>query len=97
MDPAVAAVMILLSCSPGQTSVCRPIDSPPDLYMSVQECRASLKERLARSPNGEIIGRCREIDLSITGSLPAGHAIVTVTRGVGNKTVTSYIVPRKTD
>jgi hypothetical protein len=93
MEPAVAAVMILLSC---QASVCRPIDTPTTVYNSVDECRASLIQHLARSPSGEVIGRCREVDPTVTGSLPAGYTTVTVTHGSGND-VTSYIVPRKAD
>lgn len=92
MDPAASAVMVLLSCSPEPASVCRPIDMAPTIYASADECQASLMERLAKSPDGEIIGRCREIDPTVTGSLLAGHTTVIVARGVG--VVTSYIVPK---
>lgn len=96
MDPATAAVMILLSCSSGEASVCRPVDMAPATYASLDECRASLADRLASAPNGEIVGRCRAVDATVTGSLPAGYTTVVVTRGLGNDAVSSsYIVPHK--
>lgn len=96
MDPATAAVMILLSCSPGEAFVCKPIDMPPALYSSLDQCRNSLKRRLAVAPRDEIVGRCRRIDATVTGSLPGGYSIVTVTRGLGKNVVTSsYIVQHK--
>jgi len=97
MDSTASAVMILLSCSQGQ-AVCRPIDVAHSNYTSVDECRTTLKKRLAQSPNGEIVGRCREVDPTVTASVPAGYTTVTVTRGIGNDVQTSsYIVPRTTD
>jgi hypothetical protein len=96
MDPATAAVMILLSCSPSEPLVCKPIDMPPAVYSSLDECRTSLKNRLASAPRGEIVGRCHRIDATVTGSLPHGYATVTVTRGLGKNAVTSsYIVQHK--
>ncbi|MFB9981228.1 hypothetical protein ACFSQQ_19580 [Mesorhizobium kowhaii] len=96
MDPATAAVMLLLSCSPGEASVCKPIDAAPTMYASLDQCRASLAQRLASSPNGEIVGRCKSIDPNVTASLPAEYTTVVVKRGIGQGTVTSYLVPRAT-
>ncbi|TGQ64218.1 hypothetical protein EN829_020195 [Mesorhizobium sp. M00.F.Ca.ET.186.01.1.1] len=93
MEPVMAAVMLLLSCSPGEASVCKPVETAPALYASLEECRTSLVDTLAKSPNGEIIGRCRAIDLTATASLPKGYKTVQVTRGIGHGTVTSYLVP----
>jgi len=96
MDPATAAIMVLLSCSPGEAAVCKAIDAAPTTYASLAQCRASLKARLESSANGEIIGRCRPVDKTVTGSLPAGYTTVVVTRGVGSAAVrNSYIVPRQ--
>lgn len=96
MDPATAAVMILLSCSPNAPLVCKPIDVPPVVYSSLDECRASLKSRLASAPRGEIVGRCRRIDATVTGSLSNTYSTVVVTRGIGGNGVSStYIVPHK--
>ncbi|TJU97459.1 MAG: hypothetical protein E5Y12_24905 [Mesorhizobium sp.] len=94
MDPATAAVMVLLSCSPGQASVCKPANWAPETrYASLEECRASLADRLAAAPSGEIVGRCRLADQTVTGSLPTGYTTVVVTRGIGSSAVsTSYIV-----
>jgi hypothetical protein len=94
MDPATAAVMLLLSCSPGEASICKPIDMAPTMYTSLDQCQASLADRLASSPNGEIVGRCRSIDLTATASLPAEYTTVVVTRG--QDAGTSYLVPRET-
>lgn len=97
MDAATAAVMLLLSCSPGgEASVCKPIDTAPTMYASLDQCRASLVQRLASSPNGEIVGRCKSIDPNVTASLPAQYTTVVVKRGIGQGTVTSYLVPRET-
>lgn len=96
MDPATAAVMILLSCNPNEPLVCKPIDTPQVVYSSLDQCRTSLQRRLASAPRGEIIGRCRRIDATVTGSLPTGYSKVVVTRGIGTNGVTSsYIVPHK--
>ncbi|RUU10750.1 hypothetical protein EOD10_20410 [Mesorhizobium sp. M7A.T.Ca.TU.009.01.3.2] len=97
MDPATAAVLLLLSCSsPGQAAVCKPIEAAPTTYASLDACRASLKDRLAGAPNGEIVGRCHPVDETVTGSLPAGYTTVVVTRGVGSKAISnSYIVQHK--
>ncbi|ARP68279.1 hypothetical protein EN925_38660 [Mesorhizobium sp. M7A.F.Ca.US.006.04.2.1] len=96
MDPATAAVLLLLSCSPGEAVVCRPIDAAPTTYASLDVCKASLKDRLAGAPNGEIVGRCHPLDETVTGSLPAGYTTVVVTRGVGSNAVSnSYIVQHK--
>ncbi|PAP95615.1 hypothetical protein CIT31_15825 [Mesorhizobium wenxiniae] len=93
MDSATAAVMLLLSCSPGEASVCRPVDVAPANYASLDECQAALADRLASAPNGEIVGRCRAVDATFTGSLPAGYTTVLVTRGMGRDAVTSsYLV-----
>jgi hypothetical protein len=96
MDPATQAVMLLLSCSPGEASICKPIDMAPTLYASLDLCRASLTDRLASSPNGEIVGRCRSVDPTVTASLPADYTTVVVTRGIGNGAATSYVVLRAT-
>ncbi|MGX5830114.1 hypothetical protein [Mesorhizobium sp. 43Arga] len=94
MDPATAAVMILLSCSPSEPFVCKPIDTPGVVFSSLDECRTSLKNKLASAPRGEIVGRCRRIDATVTGSLPGGYSTVIVTRGIGNNGVSSSnIVP----
>jgi hypothetical protein len=94
MEPATAAVMLLLSCSPGEASVCRPIDMAPTMYTSLDQCQASLADSLASSPNGDIIGRCQAIDPTATATLPAEYTTVVVTRGIGQGAVTSYLVPR---
>ncbi|RUY66307.1 hypothetical protein EN962_26165 [Mesorhizobium sp. M7A.F.Ca.CA.001.09.2.1] len=96
MDPATAAVLLLLSCSPGEPAVCKPIEAAPTTYASLDVCLASLKDRLAGAPNGEIVGRCHPVDETVTGSLPAGYTTVVVTRGVGSKAISnSYIVQHK--
>jgi len=96
MDPATAAVMLLLSCSPGEAAVCKPIDAAPTTYASLEQCRIALKDKLASVPSGEIIGRCHPVDETVTGSLPDGYTTVVVTRGVGSNAVSSrYIVPHK--
>jgi hypothetical protein len=94
VDPATAAVMLLLSCSPGEASVCRPIDMAPTMYASLDQCQASLANSLASSPNGDIIGRCQAIDPTATATLPAEYTTVVVTRGIGQGAVTNYLVPR---
>ncbi|MBZ9670747.1 hypothetical protein [Mesorhizobium sp. ES1-3] len=93
MDPATAAVMVMLSCS---ASLCRPTESRPVVYPSMEECQAALEVRLAPWPNGEMIGRCKQIDQTATGSMPPeGYAAVQVTRGIGSDAVTTnYFVPR---
>ncbi|TPM36759.1 hypothetical protein [Mesorhizobium sp. B2-3-5] len=96
MDPATAAVMVLLSCSPGETSICKPIDTGTTIYASLDLCMASLKERLASSPNGETIGRCRLVDAAVTGAVSVGLTTVLVTRGLDDDAVTSsYVVPHE--
>lgn len=96
MDPATAAVMVLLQCSPGEGSVCKPVDMGPAMYASLDLCMASLKDRLASAPNGETLGRCRLVDATVTGGLPAGYTRVFVTRGRGDDAVTSsYIVQQQ--
>lgn len=93
MDSATAAVMVLLSCSPGAASICKPVDTTSPMFASMEQCRTSLADRLAYGPNGKLIGRCRPIDPTVTGSLPAGFATVVVTRGIGRSV--GYIVPHK--
>ena len=96
MDPATAAVMVLLQCSPGESSVCKPVDMSPTMYASLDLCMASLKDKLATAPNGETLGRCRLVDATVTGGLPAGYTRVFVTRGRGDDAVTSsYIVQQQ--
>ncbi|WP_095204483.1 hypothetical protein [Mesorhizobium carmichaelinearum] len=96
MDPATAAMMVLLSCTPGEASVCKPVEMEPAMYASLDLCMASLKDKLARSPNGETIGRCRPVDATNTGSLPIGYTTVLVTRGLGaDASTSSYIVQRQ--
>ena len=96
MDPATAAVMLLLSCSPNAPLVCKPINMPPGLYSSLDECRTSLKSRLASAPTGQLVGRCRRIDATVTGSMPNSYSTVVVTRGIGSNGVSrTYIVPHK--
>ncbi|WP_284275831.1 hypothetical protein [Mesorhizobium huakuii] len=93
MDPATAAVMVLLQCGPVEGSVCKPIDMGPTTYASLDSCMASLKDRLASAPNGETVGRCRLVDATVTDGLPLGYTKVLVTRGLGADAVTSsYIV-----
>lgn len=95
MDPATAAVMILLSCSPAQ-GVCKPLDTSPSMFGSLETCELALAVRLEGAPNGEIVGRCSSIDPSATGSVPAGYSTIVVTRGTGAGAVSSrYIVPHK--
>ncbi|BCG80775.1 hypothetical protein [Mesorhizobium sp. 113-3-3] len=93
MDPATAAVMVLLQCSPGEGSVCKPVDMGPAMYASLDLCMASLKDRLASAPNGETVGRCRLVDATVTEGLPVGYTRVLVTRGLGaDASTSSYIV-----
>ncbi|TPL95795.1 hypothetical protein FJ948_05180 [Mesorhizobium sp. B2-3-12] len=96
MDPATAAVMVMLSCNASQ---CRPMDSRPVVYASIEECQAALQARLAPWPNGEMVGRCKQVDRTATGSIPPeGYAVVQVTRGVGSDAATtSYFVQRARD
>jgi len=66
------------------------------MFVSLDECQAALANRLAGAPNGEIVGRCRSVDLSATGSVPAKYRTVVVTRGAGANAVSSrYIVLHK--
>ena len=96
MDPATAAVRVLLLCTPGEASVCKPVEMEPAIYASLDLCMASLKDKLASSPNGETIGRCRPVDATNTGSLPIGYTTVLVTRGLGaDASTSSYIVQRQ--
>ena len=93
MDPATAAVMVLLQCSPGEGSVCKPVDMGPAMYASLDLCMASLKDRLASAPNGETVGRCRLVDATVTEGIPVGYTRVLVTRGLGaDASTSSYIV-----
>jgi len=94
MDSVAAAVMTLLSCSQGETSICKPIDMAPTMFASLDQCQASLADRLASAPNGEMVGRCRVVDATATGSLPAGYRTVVVTRGIDHQ-ATTYIVLHK--
>ncbi|PBB16212.1 hypothetical protein CK219_30305 [Mesorhizobium sp. WSM4313] len=91
MGPEASAILVLLSCSPGWA--CRPLEIAPQVY-SADECKAALADRLAKSPVGEVIGRCREVDATVTDSPPPGYSALTVTRGT--KT-TNYLVPHKVD
>lgn len=91
MDPATAAVMVLLLCSPGDASVCKPVKTPSRVFASLNECQASLAEDLAGAPS-RMIGRCQVVDPIVTGSLPAGYRTVTVTHG---GSAVRYIVPHK--
>ncbi|PBB28676.1 hypothetical protein CK228_13490 [Mesorhizobium sp. WSM4312] len=96
MDPATAAVMVLLQCSPVEGSVCKPVDMAPTMYASLDLCMASLKDRLASAPNGETVGRCRLVDTTVTDGLPVGYTRVFVTRGLGDDAITSsYVVQRE--
>ena len=96
MDLATSAVMVLLSCNPGAPSVCKPIDMAPTIFSSLDECHLALADRLAGAPDGEMVGRCRSVDPSATGSPPAGYRTVVVTRGKGADAVSSqYIVLHK--
>lgn len=67
MDPATAAVMILLSCSSSEPFVCKPIDTPV-VFSSLEQCRSSLKNKLASAPTGQLVGRCRRIDATLAPS-----------------------------
>lgn len=96
MDPASAAVMILLSCSSSDPFVCKPVDLPLAVFPSLDQCRTSLKSRLASATRDEIVGRCRRIDATVTGALPHGYSTVIVTRVIGSNGVSNnYIVPHK--
>ncbi|TIN91888.1 MAG: hypothetical protein E5Y06_25385 [Mesorhizobium sp.] len=54
--------------------------------------RLRFRQNVKRS-SGEIVGRCRPVDQTVTGSLPTGYTTVVVTRGIGSSAVsTSYIV-----
>ncbi|TIR44126.1 MAG: hypothetical protein E5X28_17135, partial [Mesorhizobium sp.] len=79
-------------CSPGEASICKPLNTAPRVFASLNECRASLADELAGAPSGRMVGRCQVIDPTITGSLPAGYTTVTITRG---ESVVRYIVPHK--
>ena len=92
MDPATAAVMVLLSCSPGDASICKPVNTAHGIFASLTACRRSLASELASSPNGRTIGRCQLVDPTVTGALPAGYTLVVVTRG---GSAAEYIVPHK--
>ena len=91
MDAATAAVVILLSCSPGDASICKPVDTTHAVFASVDECRRSLASELAGSP--DMIGRCQKVDPTVTGAVPTGYATVMVTRGATS--AIAYIVPHK--
>ena len=92
MDATTAAVMVLLSCSPGDISICKPLNAEHGVFASLSECRRSLASELAGSPDGRTIGRCQLVDSTVTGALPAGYTSVVVTRG---GTAARYIVPHK--
>lgn len=94
MDSATAAVMVLLLCSPGDASVCKPINTASSrVFASLSECRSSLAKELAGAPSGRMVGRCQVVDPIVTGSLPAGYTTVVVTRGGGRGA--RYVVPHK--
>ena len=98
MDPATAALMVLLSCSP-DGSQCREMRGA-ETYASIAECRDMLPSVLRRldGADGTVIGRCAlaadispPIDPMVTGSIPAsghGRATVHVTKFVEGRPVT---------
>ena len=59
MDPATAAVMLLLSCTP-DTLLCRKLPEQAGRFESVTICEAMLPAQIERLSNGNnrIIGRC---------------------------------------
>ncbi|AZO28511.1 MULTISPECIES: hypothetical protein [Mesorhizobium] len=92
MDAATAAVMVLLLCSGGDPAICKPVNTATRVFASLGECRTSLAIELAGDPSGRMIGRCKVVDPTVTGSLPAGYTTVTVTHG---GRAVRYIVPHK--
>jgi hypothetical protein len=92
MDAATAAVMVLLSCSLGDASICKPVNTANGMFASLSECRRALATELAGSADRRIIGRCQLVDPTVTSALPAGYKAVAVTRG---GSIISYIVPHK--
>lgn len=92
MDPTTAVVMVLLSCNQG-TSHCQPSQTEPVVYSSIADCNEELRARLAPWPDGEMIGRCKRVDTTATGSVPDGYKAVQVTRGIGDDfNTTTYFV-----
>ncbi|RWL49119.1 MAG: hypothetical protein EOR60_04005 [Mesorhizobium sp.] len=93
MDPATAAVMVLLMCSPGDAPVCKPVNTASSqVFASLSECRSSLAKELADATSGRMVGRCQVVDPIVTGSLPAGYTTVVVARG---GKAARYVVPHK--
>ena len=105
MEPATAALMVLLSCSP-DGSHCREMRGA-EAYGSIAECRDMLPSVLKRldGADGTVIGRCAlaadmspAIDRVVTGSIPAsgaGLATVRVTKFVEGRPVTEAYGVRK--
>ena len=98
MEPATAALMVLLSCSP-DGSHCREMRGA-ETCGSIAECRDMLPSVLKRLDEADetVMGRCAlaadmppPVDRMVTGSIPAlGHGLATVhvTKFVGGRPVT---------
>ncbi|TPN88337.1 hypothetical protein FJ987_21165 [Mesorhizobium sp. CU2] len=97
MDPSTAAVMVLLNCNQA-TSHCQPSRTEPVVYSSIADCHEALRARLATWPHGEMVGRCKQVDTTATGSVPEGYKAVQVTRGIGDgANTTTYFVLKSGD
>ena len=98
MEPATAALMVLLSCSPDATD-CRELRGA-ETFGSIAQCREMLPSVLKRLDRGDrtVIGRCAlaadrppPIDRVVTASIGApesGGATVRVTTFIDGRPVT---------
>jgi hypothetical protein len=101
MQTAATAIMVLLSCSPNGHD-CREIVGEK-LFETVGACRKALPGTLRRmtTPSRHVIGRCAEaahqvpgIDPIVTGTIDRRDKVITVTRFIDGKPVTTeYVVP----
>ena len=74
MDPATAAVIVLLACPDG-SSTCQEMRSSNN-FASIEECREALKAVIARVQTAQqkVTGHCETLtpDAMVTGSIVAG-------------------------
>ena len=74
MDPATAAVIVLLACSQ-DSGTCREVRTT-DSFASITECREALRPLIARLQTSQrhITGRCEStgLDTIATGSIAEG-------------------------
>ena len=76
MDPATAAIIVLLACS-RDSDTCREVRSA-NSFASIEECRDAIMPLLARlqKPDQQVTGHCETVavDAMATGSIVLGGA-----------------------